>query len=242
MEKPVVGNNYYHIVCDALPHFADHLQCPPANEQPFTVYAHGHLHIKIFTELGVPIKHRREAPETAVVLNAYATDSRRKTLAIRNHVMAIAGAHWPDTGDARPYVVYATRSQARCRNIDNEAELLDAIRAVANCEVRVVAFETMSLCEQARVAAGASGIIGPHGAGLTNALFLKPGSFVIEIMPEHFVFKCFNRVANIAGLRFTSLMATSAGRPTNGGHAVRDVLHMTVDIPAVVEAIQKYTT
>ena len=84
-------------------------------------------------------------------------------------------------GNDRPRAsrrLYVSRASARRRRVINEDELLPVLRSA---DVEVVACETLTLKEQIAIFNDACLTIGPHGAGLTNAMFMPPGSHVIEI-------------------------------------------------------------
>jgi capsular polysaccharide biosynthesis protein len=88
----------------------------------------------------------------------------------------------PRSNDANR-VVYISRKLANSRRLDNEEALLDAIRqSFSGC--KVVHLETMRFAEQIELFYNAKMIISPHGGGLTNLVFCRPGTAVIEILPK----------------------------------------------------------
>jgi capsular polysaccharide biosynthesis protein len=50
----------------------------------------------------------------------------------------------------------------------------------------IVRPDRMGVADQIRLFADAEAIVGPTGAGLTNAVFAAPGCKVVEIQPENF--------------------------------------------------------
>ena len=83
-------------------------------------------------------------------------------------------------------IVYVSRRKARGRRVVNEPELL---ANVADLGVREVAFEDLSFVEQVKLMAKTRLLIGIHGAGLTNLMFMPPGGSVIELLPKrHSIF------------------------------------------------------
>ncbi|MBK8066829.1 MAG: glycosyltransferase family 61 protein [Rhodanobacteraceae bacterium] len=74
-------------------------------------------------------------------------------------------------------VIYVSRRIARVRRILNEDELIFALEKIG---VTCVIAETMTVDDQIELFAGARGIIGMHGAGLTNMLFAR-NARVLEI-------------------------------------------------------------
>src|SRR5579862_2386607 len=69
---------------------------------------------------------------------------------------------------------YCKRPAAHRQSIEN---------LIADLGFRTVHFEQMSFEDQVRVSAGASAMIGVHGAGLSNLVFARPGALVIELAP-----------------------------------------------------------
>ena len=67
------------------------------------------------------------------------------------------------------------------RRIINEVEVF---RVLNSFGFRIISFEDMSFVEQMTLAASASILAGVHGAGLTNMLFMPPGSKVLELTSQ----------------------------------------------------------
>jgi capsular polysaccharide biosynthesis protein len=74
--------------------------------------------------------------------------------------------------------IYISRGRAARRKIVNEA---DVIKILSQFGFRVVYPEDLSLTEQVRMFSGARYLVSNHGAGLTNMLFMSPGSNVLEL-------------------------------------------------------------
>lgn len=73
--------------------------------------------------------------------------------------------------------IYVSRSKARKRKIHNERELLPVLREYG---FAIVNFEDFSWTQQVGMLKNAKCVMGIHGAGLTNMLFMKTGK-VLEI-------------------------------------------------------------
>jgi capsular polysaccharide biosynthesis protein len=82
----------------------------------------------------------------------------------------------------------------------------------------VVAPETLSFAEQARLFAGAEAVVAPHGAALANAVFCRPGTRIVELFAPGYVNVCYWALANQVGLDYRYLLARGVadgtGRPT----------------------------
>ena len=98
-----------------------------------------------------------------------------------------------------------------------------------------VRLEALSLREQARLFAEADIIVAPHGAGLSNIGFARPGTLVIELMMDTYRNWCFRRLAAARGLTYFCVL----GRSLDPGKAEYSV-HLqtwTIDIPDVQGAV-----
>lgn len=74
--------------------------------------------------------------------------------------------------------IYISRQRARQRRFVNEDELIPIIR---HHGFEIVFAEDLTFSEQAKLFGQATCILGVHGAGLTNMIFAKPGTKVLEI-------------------------------------------------------------
>ena len=66
----------------------------------------------------------------------------------------------------------------------------------------IIRLENYSIDEQINIFMNAKFIIGVHGAGLTNIIFSKPGTNVIEIIPKSYFIDCFLVAASRLGLNY----------------------------------------
>ncbi|MBK7706923.1 MAG: glycosyltransferase family 61 protein [Acidobacteria bacterium] len=74
--------------------------------------------------------------------------------------------------------IYISRAKARVRYVLNEAELASLLK---NNGFEILFGEDLSLAEQIEVFGKCSTLMGIHGAGLTNCIFMKPGGNVVEL-------------------------------------------------------------
>ena len=110
-------------------------------------------------------------------------------------------------GTADPWRrIYVARSDSRNRLLVNEAEI--AARAAAAGFTPVV-LSGMPVAEQARLFAEASHIVAPHGAGLTNVMFCRPGTAFCELHMDRYVQWAFRRLAMLRGLRYGCVIGTA---------------------------------
>lgn len=74
--------------------------------------------------------------------------------------------------------IYISRKKASRRRIINEEELVPVLKKY---KFKIVCFEDYSWEEQVMMCSKSNTIIGLHGAGLTNMLFMPEGSSVLEL-------------------------------------------------------------
>ena len=74
--------------------------------------------------------------------------------------------------------IYISRAKARVRKVLNEAELTPLLK---DHGFEILYGEDHSLAEQVEIFSKCSTLMGIHGAGLTNCIFMKPGGSVVEL-------------------------------------------------------------
>jgi hypothetical protein len=77
--------------------------------------------------------------------------------------------------------IYLSRKNARSRKILNENELVIFLKKSG---FKIVETDDMKFDEQITLFSEANFLISPHGAGLTNMIFMKEASSIIELIPE----------------------------------------------------------
>ncbi|NCY01460.1 MAG: glycosyltransferase family 61 protein [Planctomycetia bacterium] len=101
--------------------------------------------------------------------------------------------------------IFVSRAGRGPRAVVNEREL---VAALAPLGFRRCRLERMSLAEQLTVFHRAECVIGPHGAGLTNLVFCRPGTQVVEIGTPYRPWSCFYEIAHHRGLDYHLHMAS----------------------------------
>lgn len=74
--------------------------------------------------------------------------------------------------------IMISREKAVNRKIINHKEIINLLQ---NNDVQEVVFEELTWHEQIKIAAESSALIGTHGAGLTNMLFMKANAIIVEL-------------------------------------------------------------
>jgi len=87
--------------------------------------------------------------------------------------------------DSRDYPdrIYVSRATARHRRVLNEAEVMAVLEPLGF--VRILP-EKLSFSQQVALFSRAKVVIGPHGSGLTNLAFCRPGTKAIEFISPHY--------------------------------------------------------
>ena len=97
--------------------------------------------------------------------------------------------------------LYVSRGDARGRFVVNEDALMRRLQPLG---YERVALGLKTVPEQAALFAGASHIVGLHGAGMANLAFARPGTRVVELFPEGYGTPAFWVVAAATGCRYAS--------------------------------------
>lgn len=92
-------------------------------------------------------------------------------------------------------LVYVSRSQASIRKVINEKEIRSALEKL---NFKIVELEKYNWTEQLGIFSNAEVIVSMHGAGLTNMIFMRSGSKIIEFRhPQSSVQNCYFSLSSI---------------------------------------------
>lgn len=119
------------------------------------------------------------------------------------------------------------RKEAR-RNIHNFEEVLETLKSTFPDETWVV-FDSMPFETCVRLFDRAKLIIGAHGAGLSNMMFARKGTPVIELFPSDMINLCYWHLSWILNNPHSILACNSSGAPTH---------HLFVNPNELVELIR----
>ncbi len=101
-------------------------------------------------------------------------------------------------------ILYVRRPPPRCLVAEAEAELLRVLARFG--EVMICDFAAVPWAQQVRLAAAHDVMVGVHGNGLTNALWMRPGSLLLELFPDgvrHYDYQLFAELAGLAYAGFS---------------------------------------
>ena len=112
--------------------------------------------------------------------------------------------------ETEPKSYYISRKLTPKRSLLGEAELEEALKALG---FEVVYLEKLSLREQIDLLANAKLVVGPHGAGLSNLVWMQEPGKVLEIFPADLYNDCFARLSLTLGHEYDFVRCdTEAGR------------------------------
>lgn len=114
-----------------------------------------------------------------------------------------------------PRRLYVDRTASKNRHLINEPALIAALAKIGFVAVRL---ESLALSVQIALFAHADIIVAPHGAGLTNILFCRPGTKLVEILMDAWAIWCFRRLAALVGMSYDCVIGLE-DRPPDAPHA-----------------------
>jgi hypothetical protein len=125
-------------------------------------------------------------------------------------------------------LVYVKRNPPRCLSATVEARLLAWLET--RFDVERVDFGALSWSEQVAVSASSDVMLGVHGNGLTNLLWMQPGAVVVELFPPGFHQYDYQMYSELAGLTYFGLEGEQVHRdhgrdgPNRGGQVEGNVV------------------
>ncbi len=130
-------------------------------------------------------------------------------------------------------LVYLSRSKAAKRRIGNEDEVIAVLTDYA---FRVIHGEDCSFEQQVQIAAAARCFISNHGAGLTNIMFMSPGTHVLELRHRaDETNNCYFTLASSSGLNYFYQTCAPAAGPDEDPHTA-DII---VDVATLRHNIER---
>jgi capsular polysaccharide biosynthesis protein len=133
-------------------------------------------------------------------------------------------------------LIYISRADARERRVINESEVLEMILPIG---FEILTLTGMPFDKQVELFSQARVVLGPHGAGFSNAVFCQRGSVLIEFMPKGKSVDCFERLAGFVGMDYHVIASDVDGAPGESGDSddhyvdlaeLRQVIHQVLDV------------
>ncbi len=150
-----------------LPHKYKGLEFVPASLKPFTIAGLEYI------DPGEVLFCRKLIVPTQTAPSGHYNEELIQE--VRN---LLVGFYASGPRETRGERVYISRNLAPKRRIFNEEEVIEVLR---DFDFRVVRPEDHSFAEQVRIASRARCLVSNHGAGMTNMLFMVPGTNVLEL-------------------------------------------------------------
>jgi len=132
-----------------------------------------------------------------------------------------------------PRRIYVDRRIGANRPLANETEVIAALAPLGFVPVRL---EKLSLAEQIGLFRHAEAIVAPHGAGLANLVYARPGCRLLELHVDCWVCWCFRHLAAIFDVRYDCVLGRQVpGQQLIGGAYRR----WSISVMHVVAAAQQ---
>jgi hypothetical protein len=124
-----------------------------------------------------------------------------------------------------PLRLYISRSDTQQRRLDDEESLLAMLEPMGiNC----ITLSGRPLEEQIELFSRAEIVIGPHGGGLSNLVWCRPGTAVVELYADDYVNPVFWRLSQNLGLRHHHVIGRPATPGLRRGYGAMVVDHAAV--------------
>ena len=131
--------------------------------------------------------------------------------------------------------MYISRAKAFKRRIVNEP---DCISLLKKYNFNIIILEDYTFLEQISICANAQYIVSNHGAGLSNILFMKPSSSVLELRKENdYHNNCYFSLANAMSLNYYYQICAPCNKYQDA-----HIANLLVDIEALDFNINKMIT
>ncbi len=213
------STNFYHWCCDILPRLLvasqggrslaeiDHFI---TDELPHRFH---HDSLEAFgiprEKLVVGPRHRRITADVLCVPSLYDRSGMVREQSLR----FVRDAILPDRSPARPpgsgRRIFVSRQRAHTRRIVNWEAVAPVLREF---DFEDVFTEELTLREQAGIFDQAGHVVGVHGAGLTNLMFCRPGTRVLEILDEAWGYPMYWLLSARLGLDYAMMHGRFVGR------------------------------
>ncbi|OAG75565.1 Capsular Polysaccharide Biosynthesis Protein-Like Protein [Acetobacter malorum] len=119
-------------------------------------------------------------------------------------------------------IIYISRKDTKARRICNEDDLICALK---NLDVKIVELTNTSVREQIKIFSNAQLVIGGHGAGISNSLFMRSGAVMLELIQASYQNVGPMRLAQSSGAQYMSMLFFEEGEGNSWYVDVEKVFH-----------------
>jgi capsular polysaccharide biosynthesis protein len=116
----------------------------------------------------------------------------------------------PGVQDRPAARIYVSRASAGSRRVLNEPEILPVLERAGFEKVEL---ERLPFAAQVELFANAEAVVAPHGAGLSNLVFSRPGTRVVELFSPAYVNVCYWALGEQVGAEYRYLLGEGAAPP-----------------------------
>lgn len=201
--------NYYHWILDALPRLCGYRQLGVEIDWYYAPRKYRFQRDSL-AMLGIPVERtldaRRRAHFQAERLLVSLMDVNSEPWATRQRTDFLHDAFTAKLlrePERRLRVLISRRRRGK-RLLVNELEVLRQLQPLG---FQRYDLESMSVARQVALFHQAECVIGPHGAGLVNLVFCRPGTKVIEVGTPHRPHPCFHAIAHHRQLNYQVYLA-----------------------------------
>jgi capsular polysaccharide biosynthesis protein len=139
-----------------------------------------------------------QVPRATVIPDAFRGAPLPESRSLFSEFIADVSGRISDAGAGANGRIYISRRDSRKRTLANETEL-EAMLTDQGFDV--VSLGGLAFEDQVRLFRNAELIVSPHGAGLANVIFCRPGTRLLELMPAVRDTRSIERLSAISGVR-----------------------------------------
>jgi capsular polysaccharide biosynthesis protein len=215
------SHNYYHWLCDILPRLVP-LRWAGVRPDYYLVDCKTDFQRNVLAAFGIEA-HCLIQPHCRLLLEAdnLVVPSHPTPACIRQFGKLFTSERQVFVAGSTRRRIYISRRRTGKRTVAEEHEL---IRLLESHEFETHSMEEYSLAEQAQLIRESEVIVAPHGAGLANLIFARPGTHVIEIVPQgRYNASLYPEKSRILGLHHQQVIAKNIGRKQTLTFSLADV-------------------
>jgi capsular polysaccharide biosynthesis protein len=200
-------HNYYHWMAQAIPAIDTAIAASEVARPTVLLPPLGPRQLESLRLLGhAHARYLSVAPHQRVLLRACqysellnGSTAFEVSMSARRSFERLAAAARAEVGEAA--LIYVARTDAEHRRMRNEDALIALLERLG---FRTIVPGALSTAEQIATFRAARMVIGPHGAGMTNIAFCRPGAVVYELLPRGYPNACMNRLAQSGSLHYAA--------------------------------------
>lgn len=112
----------------------------------------------------------------------------------------------PETPQQKVRKLYIERGKSTRRRIPEESRIIDWLKMQG---LEIIDCGQMSVRDQAAAFAHAELIVAPHGGALTNLIFCRPGTKIVELLSSEYPNPCYRNLCGVAKLPYIGIIGNS---------------------------------